>query len=219
VFDDLALRPALFLAIWAAGICAGTAAVARWRIVGPGFLWVASGAALLVGAGASFAGLLAMVAGGLILAAAVAARRSGLAAWLLAAASLLYGIEAALDAHALLVVTGAMALGGVSSEMLLGHWYLVDPRLPRTALRNLAAIGIAGIALDGALLTVLGAPFGNGVLGLAFVVLATFGLVLMVGVWFSIKEKGYEGVMAATGLSYLAVLTVLGSAALGRALI
>jgi hypothetical protein len=41
-------------------------------------------------------------------------------------------------------------------------------------------------------------------------------LLLIVGVWFSLREKGYEGVMAATGLSYLATLTVLATTFLAR---
>ena len=39
------------------------------------------------------------------------------------------------------------------------------------------------------------------------------------GVIFSLKEPGYAGVMAATGLSYLAVLTAFGVAVLGRMLV
>lgn len=205
--------------MWAAGMCAGIAVVARWRIVGPGFLWIASGAAILVGVGAAFAGPAAVGAGILLVAAAVAGRRPLVASWLLAGAAALYAVAAALEANVLLVLTGALALGGVTTEMLLGHWYLVDPRLPRSALRRLAAAGLAGILLDGLLLFFLGTPLDAGALGVAFAALAGLGLLLMVGVWFSIKEKGYEGVMAATGLSYLAILTVLGSAALGRALI
>ncbi len=205
--------------MWAAGMCAGIAVVSRWRIVGPGFLWIASGAAILVGVGAAFAGPAAVGAGVLLVAAAAAWRRPLVASWLLAGAAALYAGAAALEANVLLVLTGALALGGVTTEMLLGHWYLVDPRLPRTALRRLAAAGLAGILLDGLLLFFLGTPLDAGALGVAFAVLAGLGLLLMVGVWFSIKEKGYEGVMAATGLSYLAILTVLGSAALGRALI
>ena len=60
---------------------------------------------------------------------------------------------------------------------------------------------------------------GEGALRWAFLGLAGMGILMMVGVWFSLKEKGYEGVMAATGLSYLAVLTTLGSVAMGRFLL
>ena len=42
---------------------------------------------------------------------------------------------------------------------------------------------------------------------------------LMAGVYASLRYPAYAGVMAATGLSYLAVLTTLGGTFLGRALV
>ena len=48
---------------------------------------------------------------------------------------------------------------------------------------------------------------------------AVASALLMVGVWLALAETGYSGVMAATGLSYLAVLTALGAAVLGRLLV
>jgi hypothetical protein len=44
-------------------------------------------------------------------------------------------------------------------------------------------------------------------------------VVLMAGVFASLRYPAYAGVMAATGLSYLAVLTTLGGTFLGRALV
>ncbi len=217
VFDDLMLSPASFLSVWAAGICFATAAVARWKVVGAGFFWIACGAIVAVGAGAAFGGPAAIAAMALTVAAALFARRGEIAWWFLVAAGLAFALGA--DTSLSLVATGAAAWGGVSVEMLLGHWYLVDPRLPRSALRRLAGAAMLGIVADAALLSWAGAASGHGLLGVAFVVLAGMGLLLMVGVWFAIGETGYEGVMAATGLSYLAVLTVLGAAALGRGLL
>ena len=52
--------------------------------------------------------------------------------------------------------------------------------------------------------------------GIAYLMLALGTIGLAVMVWFSLAEKGYEGVMAATGLSYLATLTVLGAVFLAR---
>ncbi len=122
-------------------------------------------------------------------------------------------------ADPVLAVTGAVALGGTTCEMLLGHWYLVDPQLPRWALRRLDAAGIAGLSLDTVLIVAFGGLAVGGFLPITFIGLAVLGILMMVGVWFSLKEKGYEGVMAATGLSYLSVLTALGSVALGRILL
>ena len=70
------------------------------------------------------------------------------------------------------------------------------------------------------LLVLAGALAGISGLGVAvFGGLAAMSVLLMIGVWYSLKEPSYPGVMAATGLSYLAVLTSLGATALGRTLL
>jgi hypothetical protein len=115
-----------------------------------------------------------------------------------------------------LAAAGAVALGGVSSEMLLGHWYLVDPKLPRWPLRRLAVAGAVGIALDAVAVQAAGRA-QVVVSPVVLLALAITTVVLMVAVWFSLKGRSYTGVMAATGLSYLATLTALGAVVLGRA--
>lgn len=60
-------------------------------------------------------------------------------------------IEAAHLAGALTVlgfITGALALGGVSTAMLLGHWYLNTPTASGKPLEFATALTIAGIALQ-----------------------------------------------------------------------
>jgi hypothetical protein len=59
----------------------------------------------------------------------------------------------------------------------------------------------------------------DGVFGLAYVMLGFFTGLLMIGVWLSLREPRYSGVMAATGLSYLAVLTSFGVVTLSRMLV
>ncbi len=211
--------PTSLLAVWAAGVALGAALVARWRVVGPGFLWTAAGTAVLIGfftlplgLPAGF-GLIAVVAG------AVLARRSSWAFGLFAVAAISFAAAAMTESPWFLVVSGLLALGGTTSEMLLGHWYLIDPQLPRWSLRALDAGGIAGLAADAVLVVALGGLAGAGTLAWVYTALAGIGILMMVGVWFSLREKGYEGVMAATGLSYLSVLTTLGSVALGRFLL
>jgi hypothetical protein len=102
--------------------------------------------------------------------------------------------------------------------MALAHWYLVDPRLPRNVLRALAIGGIGGLLLDGLVLGLLGVPSGTGA-AVAFWILLGTSVVLMVGVIGALRWPAYSGVMAATGLSYLAVLTTLGAVFLGRAVV
>jgi hypothetical protein len=101
--------------------------------------------------------------------------------------------------------------------MALGHWYLVDPRLPRSILTNLAAVGIVGLVVDAGVLAVAGLPAGGATI--VYWVLMATSVALMAGVIGSLRYPAYSGVMAATGLSYLAVLTTLGGMFLGRALV
>jgi hypothetical protein len=111
-----------------------------------------------------------------------------------------------------------LALGGVTGEMALGHWYLVDPRLPRSSLRLLGLIGIVGLVADAGALLFVGDLAGSGAT-LAFWTLLVSSILLMLGVIGALRHPAYSGVMAATGLSYLAVLTTLGAVFLGRALV
>ncbi len=202
-------------------MAAGAAAVAWWRVVGPGFVWLSAGVVLLFGVPAAVvgAGPLAWLGMGLASSTLGLARRPRQAALSFAGSAAAYVVAAMIAGHPLLAVTGALALGGITSEMLLGHWYLVDPRLPRWALRRLDAAAGAGLLLDVAALLALGVlewPESDAVLGWAFVALAAMSALLIVAVWFALREPRYSGVMAATGLSYLAVLTVFGAAVAGR---
>ena len=211
------------LAAWCAGIAAIAALVTRWAIVGPGFTWLATGVALLVGSIAALtASSAASWTGCALLALAFAAgRRRWIAVILCLAAAVVMLVAGSSDETPVLVLTAAVALGGVTGEMLLGHWYLVDPRLPRAALRKLCLVGLVGAGLDPAAAVILGA-LGSGadtvvVVGWVLLVLTT--IALMAAVWSALGERGYPAVMAATGLSYLAVLTVIGVVVLGRVLV
>src|SRR5690606_12177971 len=82
--------------------------------------------------------------------------------WLLVAAGVGYLVEAVLFAGWVSAFTATLALGGVTGEMALGHWYLVDPRLPRGALRWLAIAGIGGLIAEAALNMALDVGFTAG---------------------------------------------------------
>jgi hypothetical protein len=126
-------------------------------------------------------------------------------------------VQASLFSGWLPALSETLALGAVTGEMLLGHWYLVDPRLPRWALKSLAVSGILGLVLDSMVLAVAGLPAGGATI--AFWVLMATSVILMAAVFASLRYPAYAGVMAATGLSYLAVLTSLGAVFLGRVLV
>ena len=212
------------LATWTAGVAGGAALIAAWRVVGPGFLWLAAGVGLLLGgsAWAAGGGVPAGIAVVALLAAAATARRPVVAAVLFGVASVGFLVVAGSLGGWPLAVTGALALGGVTDEMLLGHWYLVDPRLPRQPLRRLALAAMAGIVADTVILAAtVGLPWSPAETGVgwAFLVLSAVSALLVLAVFFALKEPAYSGVMAATGLSYLGVLTVIGAGVAGRSLV
>ena len=217
--SEAVFNPAVLLATWAAGIL-GTGAFVAWRrIVGPGYLWLTIGAAVLVGGGAWLfdPGPLPAAAVSAALAAGLVARRSPVASALMGLSSAALLLVAARGSFAITAFTGGVALGAVTSGMLLGHWYLVDPRIPRRPLQQLAAAGAVGVVLDAAAVLGLHAPLeGAGVLAVVSPGLAVVSCLLMVAVWFALRYPSYPAVMAATGLSYLAILTTLGSFTLVR---
>lgn len=214
------LTPDLVLSIWSAGLAAGGATVAWWRVVGPGYVWLVAGTVVLFGV---FTG----VAGGgpaawLGVAAAVltvpVARRTEFVVTLFGLAAGWFVVAALSDSPFVPIVFGALFMGGVTSEMILGHWYLVDPTMPRWALQRLTIVGAVGLAADVGYFVVAGAlAFSDdAVLAWAYVALSGMTALLVAGVWFSLREPSYTGVMAATGLSYLGTLTAVGVLVVGR---
>ncbi|MFQ5524129.1 MAG: hypothetical protein ACE5F5_11225 [Acidimicrobiia bacterium] len=212
--------PRLILLAWAAGLSLAAGYVAFVRVVGPGFIWLTASTAGLVGLAGVFASGAFLARAGLVLLVVglIWAREGRIAGPALVLAGVAYLVQASAAGGWLPSSSAAVALGGVTGEMMLGHWYLVDPRLPRWTLRSLAVAGMAGLAADGAVLSVFGSFPGGGPT-LAFWVLLGASMVLMAGVLGALRYPAYSGVMAATGLSYLGVLTTLGAVFMGRALL
>ena len=218
------LSPELLFVMWGAGVAAGTALIVYWRVVGRGYVWLAGGVSVALAALAALAGagIFGWIAAALAAIGALGAARPLASSPLFAVASavlLLAGYESDVLAVALLM-TGTLLLGGVTSEMMLGHWFLVDPTLPRKPLFDLdesAGIGLAGeivaVLLSGAL------ALSGSMLTWVWIALAVLSVLLLAGVWFSLREQRYSGVMAATGLSYLAVLVSFGLVTVGRSLV
>lgn len=213
------LTPSLVLALWAAGLAAGGAIVAWWRVVGPGYVWLVTVSVAMFGVFAGVAGGGPLAWLGVVAAVgAIVVRRT--ATWTTAAfavSALLFAVVAMADSPAIPVATGALFIGGITSEMSLGHWYLVDPTLPRWALQRLILVGAVGLVADVAWFLFDGVLSGDDlVMRWAFVALAVMTALLTTGVWFSLKEPSYTGVMAATGLSYLGTLTAIGALVVAR---
>ena len=200
----------------------GAAVVSRLAIVGPGYTWLLSAVVVVVGGATALAGtgIVGLLATAGALTAGVVAKRHDVAAMLFAVAALGHLIVAMDEGGVIQAVTGTLLLGAMTSEMRLGHWFLVDPQLPRWALQRLAVAAGIGLVSDLAVLGVLGAfGSGEGVMIGALVALSVMTGLLVVAVWFSLKEPSYSGVMAATGLSYLGVLTTFGVVVVGRLLV
>ena len=126
-------------------------------------------------------------------------------------------------------LTGALFLGAVTDAMLLGHWYLVQPGLPRKHLNDLVrALGwvwpieVVALLLPVGMLAVWSGEVDdgwNGTLGWFWAACAITTIVLVYVTKAALKERYYSAVMAATGLLYLAILTAFGTDLVARAVL
>lgn len=126
-------------------------------------------------------------------------------------------------------LVGAAFLGAVTDSMLLGHWYLVQPGLPRAPLLELVRwvgwltpVEVALLLVPTGMISVLNGSIDDGyggMLGWFWLASAvtTGGLVVVTRA--ALKERQYAAVMAATGLLYLAILTAFCTDLVARALL
>jgi hypothetical protein len=144
-------------------------------------------------------------------------------------------VAAALDAGGntavaiLRTLVGAAFFGSITDAMLLGHWYLVQPGLPRRLLNELVRavlwilpVHVVALLLPTGMLSVLSGSVDdgwNGMLGWFWVACAVTTAVLCVVTQAALKERSYSAVMAATGLLYLAILTAFGTDLVARAVL
>ena len=127
------------------------------------------------------------------------------------------------------VVIGTFFLGAVSDAMLLGHWYLVQPGLPRKILNELVVtvrwllpFQVVVMLLPTGMLSVFAGTVDDGwggMLGWFWLACAVTTAVLIEVTIRALKERSYSAVMAATGLMYLAILTAFGTDLVARAVL
>jgi hypothetical protein len=126
-------------------------------------------------------------------------------------------------------VVGGLVVGGVSMGMILGHWYLVTPRLPEQPLREmifllLVAMGIQALLIIPALALprdtiansvetpILENPF--------FWMRVAGGLAFpMLLIWMAYDSSGVRAMQSATGLLYIAMALVLSGELLAKGLL
>jgi hypothetical protein len=126
-------------------------------------------------------------------------------------------------------LVGALFLGAVTDAMLLGHWYLVQPGMPRAPLLELVrwltvvwpfeVIVLLWPVGMGSVITGTVDDGYNGILGWMWVLCALFTIVLVRVTRAALRERQYSAVMAATGLLYLAILTAFGTDLIARAVL
>jgi hypothetical protein len=127
------------------------------------------------------------------------------------------------------VLVGAAFLGAITDAMLLGHWYLVQPGMPRAPLLELVRwvaivwpFEVAVMLWPPGMVDVLTGEIDdgyNGILGWMWVACAISTIVLVGVTRAALKERQYSAVMAATGLLYLAILTAFGTDLIARAVL
>jgi hypothetical protein len=126
-------------------------------------------------------------------------------------------------------LVGAAFIGAISDAMLLGHWYLTQPGLPRVLLNELVGAlkwlwpaEVAVMLLPTGMIAVLNGTVDDGwggMLGWMWVMCAITTIVLIFVTEAALKERAYSAVMAATGLLYLAILTGFGMDIVPRAVL
>ena len=125
------------------------------------------------------------------------------------------------------VLVGAAFLGAITDLMLLGHCYLVQPGMTRKLLNELTnavlfiwPLEVVVMILPTGMISVLNGSIDdgwNGILGYFWLGCAVLTGVLAFFTRAALKERSYSAVMAATGLSYLAILTAFGTDLVARA--
>ena len=249
------LDVATVLLQWAAGGLLLLWITSRRREVGAGYGWLLRSIFGVMAIGAAVVGfrsgtVLAREVASILTAAAAAAalvvsiaRRSDvtkfpptldLIAPLVAAVGLLAGAVDAADGGSRVVsvvrvFVGAAFLGAVTDAMLLGHWYLVQPGLPRRHLNELVRtvgfvwpVEIAALLLPTGMFSVWSGAVDDGwhgQLGWFWAASAVATIVLVFVTRAALRERYYSAVMAATGLLYLAILTAFGTDLVARAVL
>ena len=142
-------------------------------------------------------------------------------------------LAAAVEGDAVVAIArmliGAAFLGGITDAMLLGHWYLVQPGLPRRLLNELVVAvawiwpaEVAVMLLPPGMISVFTGSIDDGwggTLGWLWAACAVTTIVLLFVTRAALREREYSAVMAATGLLYLAILTAFGTDLVARAIL
>jgi hypothetical protein len=112
------------------------------------------------------------------------------------------------------LILAALALGAVNAAMLLGHWYLVTPKLSPTPLRRMmwlliGALAFQAIAFGVAVVAVSSGPLGGPIGWLTWLRLLV-GIVLPIGITvLALLASRATSLQASTGLLYVGLALVM----------
>ena len=117
----------------------------------------------------------------------------------------------------------ALALGAVTAAMLLGHWYLVTPKLSPTPLRRMMWLLLVALALQAILFVVAVTAISSGPLGgpigwLTWLRLVV-GILLPIGITvLALLASRAASLQASTGLLYIGLALVMAGSIAGASL-
>jgi hypothetical protein len=117
----------------------------------------------------------------------------------------------------------ALALGAVNAAMLLGHWYLVTPRLSPTPLRRmmwllLASLVVQALLFAVAVIAVSSGPLGGPIGWLTWLRLVA-GILLPIGITIlAMLATRAASLQASTGLLYIGLALVMAGSIAGASL-
>lgn len=164
--------------------------------------------------------LVASIAGWPRAALAVATGVVGMVALVVLAAA---GGSRSVPLFAIQLVTAALALGAVNAAMLLGHWYLVTPKLSPAPLRRMMWLLIGSLALQGVLfglaLVLVGTDALAGSMGWLTWLRLGAGTLLPIGVTvMAVLASRAASLQASTGLLYIGLALVMAGSIAGASI-
>jgi hypothetical protein len=121
------------------------------------------------------------------------------------------------------LVLAALALGAVNAGMLLGHWYLVTPKLSPTPLRRMMWLLLAALALQavvfGVALAVVGTdPLVGSFAWLTWLRLGAGILLPIVATVLALLATRASSLQASTGLLYIGLALVMAGSIAGASI-
>jgi hypothetical protein len=121
------------------------------------------------------------------------------------------------------LILTSLALGAVSAAMLLGHWYLVTPKLSPAPLRRmmwllLGALGLQLVAFVLAVIVISSGPLGGPIGWLTWLRLVV-GILLPIGITvLALLASRAASLQASTGLLYIGMALVMAGSISGASL-